>query len=167
VKEGIKYRVKVMERFPDILMRLYKSVDELAELFPGQPFTPDGHMISSIGEALAQYYYGVKINRLSTQGEDGNAECGPVEVKTTQRESVAFRCEPKTLLVLKLYSNGDFEEIYNGNGSRVWALINTEKKPSNGQYQVKLKNLRRLTIEVPPEEKLKMVRQKRIITTKT
>jgi hypothetical protein len=167
VKERIKYRVKIMERFPDILMKLYKSVDELEKLFPGRPFTPDGHMIGSIGEALAQYYYGVKLNRPSTQGEDGHAECGPVEIKTTQRESVAFRCEPKTLLVLKLYSNGDFEEIYNGNGSRVWALINTEKKPSNGQYQVKLKNLRRLTKEVPSEEKLKMVRQKRVIATKT
>jgi len=156
-----------MERFPDILMRLYKSVDELEKLFPGRPFTPDGHMISSIGEALAQYYYGVKINRPSIQGEDGKTDCGPVEVKTTQRESVAFRCEPPKLLVLKLYSNGYFEEIYNGNGSRVWALINTEKKPKNGQYQVKLKNLRRLTKEVPPEEKLKRIRQKKVIATKT
>jgi hypothetical protein len=149
-----------MERFPDILKRLYKIVDELEELFPGRPFTPDGHMIGSIGEALAQYYYGVKLQRPSTQGEDGQAECGPVEIKTTQRESVAFRCEPKKLLVLKLYSNGEFEEIYNGNGSRVWATINTERRPTNGQYQIKLKTLRRLTKMVPPEEKLKMVRQK-------
>lgn len=150
-----------MEKFPDILQRLYKIVDELEVLFPGRPFTPDGHMIGSIGEALAQYYYGVKLNRPSTQGEDGQAECGPVEVKTTQRESVAFRCEPKTLLVLKLYSNGDFEEIYNGNGSRVWATINTGRRPGNGQYQVKLKTLRRLMKEVPAGEKLKMVRPKK------
>ncbi|MBI4765866.1 MAG: hypothetical protein HY787_14920 [Deltaproteobacteria bacterium] len=126
-------------------------------LFPGRPFIPDGHMIGSIGEALAQHYYGLKLNRPSTQGEDGQAEGRSVEVKTTQRESVAFRSEPKTLLVLKLYSNGDFEEIYNGNGSRVWATINTEKRPGNGQYQVKLKNLRRLMKEVPESEKLKRV----------
>jgi hypothetical protein len=147
-----------MERFPNILKRLYKIVDELEDLFPGRPFTPDGHMIGSIGEALAQYYYGVTLNRPSTQGEDGQAESGPVEVKTTQRESVAFRSEPKTLLVLKLYSNGVFEEIYNGNGSRVWATINTERRPGNGQYQVKLKTLRRLMKEVPAGEKLKKVR---------
>lgn len=146
-----------MERFPGILQRLYKIVDELENLFPGRPFTPDGHMIGSIGEALAQYYYGVKLNQPSTPGENGQAEGRPVEVKTTQRESVAFRSEPKTLLVLKLYSNGDFEEIYNGHGSRVWATINTEKRPSNGQYQVKLKNLRRLMKEVPESEKLKRV----------
>jgi hypothetical protein len=150
-----------MENLPNILKRLYKIVDELEDLFPGRPFTPDGHMIGSIGEALAQYYYGVILNRPSTQGEDGQTECGPVEVKTTQRESVAFRSEPKTLLVFKLYSNGDFEEIYNGNGSRVWATINTERRPSNGQYQVKLKNLRRLMKEVPGSEKIKMVRPKK------
>jgi hypothetical protein len=150
-----------MERFPYILKRLYKIVEELEELFPGRPFTPDGHMIGSIGEALAQYYYGVVLKRPATQGEDGQAECGPVEVKTTQRESVAFRSEPKTLLVFKLYSNGVFEEIYNGNGSRVWATLNTERRPSNGQYQVKLKTLRRLMKEVPAGEKLKMVRPKK------
>ncbi len=149
-----------MEKFPDILKRLYKVVGELEELFPGRPFTPDGHMIGSIGEALAQYYYGVKLNRPSTQGEDGQTERGPVEVKTAQRESIAFRSEPKTLLVLKLYSNGDFEEIYNGNGSRVWATINIERRPTKGQYQVKLKTLRRLMKEVPAAEKLKMVRPK-------
>ena len=149
-----------MERIPDILKRLYKIVAELEELFPGRPFTPDGHMIGSIGEAIAQYYYGVKLNRPSNPGRDGPAEYGPVEVKTTQRESVTFRSEPKTLLVLKLYSNGDFEEIYNGPGSRVWATINTERRPGHGHYQVKLKNLRRLMKEVPPGEKLKRVHPK-------
>lgn len=155
-----------MERFPDILKRLYKVVGELEELFPGRPFTPDGHMIGSIGEALAHYYYGVNLNRPSTQGEDGKTERVPVEVKTTQRESVAFRSEPKTLLVLKLYSNGHFDEIYNGKGSRVWATINTENRPNKGQYQVKLKTLRRLMKEVPAVEKLKMVRPKEQLQVK-
>ena len=65
-----------MDKFPDILKKLYKIVGELEELFPGRPFTPDGHMIGSIGEALAQYYYGVKLNRPSTPGEDGQTELG-------------------------------------------------------------------------------------------
>jgi uncharacterized protein DUF6998 len=139
VKERIKNaRKRVMERFPNILKRLYRIVDELEDLFPGRPFTPDGHMIGSIGEALAQYYYGITLNRPSTQGEDGQAEYGPVEVKTTQRESVAFRSEPRALLVLKLYSNGVFEEIYNGNGSRVWATINTERRPNPVTVNIKL-----------------------------
>jgi hypothetical protein len=117
-------------------------------------------MVGSIGEALAQYYYGVRLNRPSTEGEDGQAGCGPVEVKITQRENVALRSKPKTLLVFKLFENGDFEEVYNGGGSRVWATINTERTPSNGQFQVRLNTLRRLMREVPESERVKKVRPK-------
>jgi len=147
-----------MKTFPDIMQRLYGIVAELEGLFPGRPFTPDGHMLGSIGESLAQYYYGVTLNRPSAKGEDGQAECGGVEVKITQRESVAFRCLPETLLVLKLFKDGRFEEVYNGSGSRVWATVSTKTMPSNGQHQVRLSTLRRLMKEAAVQEKLKMIR---------
>lgn len=47
---------------------LYSISQELESLFPGRHYTPDGHMIGSIGEALAACCYG--LLRLS-----GN--CGP------------------------------------------------------------------------------------------
>lgn len=147
-----------MKRFPEIIDRLYGIVAELEALFPGRPFTPDGHMLGSIGESLAQYYYGVTLNRPSTKGEDGQAACGGVEVKITQREHVAFRCSPKTLLVLKLFKDGRFEEVYNGSGSRVWATVSNKRMPGNGQYPVRLSTLRRLMKDVAEQEKLKMIR---------
>jgi len=147
-----------MKTFPKILNRLYRVVSELEILFPGRPFTPDGHMLGSIGESLAQHYYGVNLYRPSKKGEDGQAACGPVEVKITQRESVALRCKPKTLLVFKLFKSGAFEEVYNGQGSRVWATVNKKKTPSNGQYQIRLNTLRRLMKDVSEHEKVKMIR---------
>ena len=36
---------------------LYSISQELEDLFPGRHYTPDGHMIGSIGEALAACCY--------------------------------------------------------------------------------------------------------------
>ncbi|MBW8042608.1 MAG: hypothetical protein FVQ85_21795 [Planctomycetes bacterium] len=38
---------------PSIVQELYSIVDRLEELFPGRRFTPDGHLVGSIGEVLA------------------------------------------------------------------------------------------------------------------
>jgi hypothetical protein len=31
-------------------------------MFPGGHFTPDGHMVGSIGEAIAAYHYGIDLS---------------------------------------------------------------------------------------------------------
>jgi len=40
---------------------LYEISHNLEELFPGRHYTPDGHMIGSIGEALAASYYNLEL----------------------------------------------------------------------------------------------------------
>lgn len=35
-----------------LVQRLYRITSELEELYPGRHFTPDGHMVGSIGEVL-------------------------------------------------------------------------------------------------------------------
>ncbi|MEY3457412.1 MAG: hypothetical protein RL215_569 [Planctomycetota bacterium] len=40
-------------RFPQLLRDIYAAVDELERMFPGRHFTPDGHMVGSIGEAFS------------------------------------------------------------------------------------------------------------------
>ena len=40
---------------------LYEISQELEALFPGRHYTPDGHMIGSIGEALAASYYNLEL----------------------------------------------------------------------------------------------------------
>ncbi len=146
------------EQFPEIIRRLYRVVDDLEKMFPGRHFTPDGHMVGSLGEALAAYYYGLDLLAASSRGRD--AICGEkvVEIKATQGEVVGFRCAPQHLLVLKLRRDGTFTEIYNGSGDRVWAVVNGKRMPSNGQHQVRLSTLRKLMEQVPPSERLPRIR---------
>src|SRR6476646_3627402 len=104
-------------RFQSLVVQLYEIVRQLEEMFPGRPFTPDGHMVGSLGECHVGSKYGIELYVPSTKGKDGACPAQPsVEIKTTQGNSVAFRCEPVHLIVIRLLRNGDFEEIYNGPG---------------------------------------------------
>lgn len=145
-------------QFPQIIHRLYAIVEELEEMFPGRHFTPDGHMVGSIGEALAAYYYGLELLPASSKGRD--ATCGEkiVEIKATQGSTVGLRCVPEHLLVLKLARDGSFSEIYNGDGERVWKMLSHKPVPSNGQYKVGLSTLKRLMKDVPERDRLARIR---------
>src|SRR5262245_19757777 len=43
------------QRFPELIRDLYRIVGELVTMFPGRPFTPDGHMVGSLAECYAEY----------------------------------------------------------------------------------------------------------------
>jgi hypothetical protein len=140
--------------FPKLLRAIYEAVDGLEAMFPGRFFTPDGHMVGSLGEALAAYYYGIQLSQASTQCHDGICENRQVQVKATQGDRVAITSQPEHLLVLKLNRDGSFIETYNGPGSLVWNLVAHKPKPKNGQYQVSLATLRRLMEGVDPHDRL-------------
>lgn len=123
-------------------------------MFKGRHFTPDGHMVGSIGEALAAYYYGLELLPASTAGCDATKDGRRIEIKATQGARVAFRCAPEYLIVLKVDKTGGFREIYNGKGARVWDLVKDKRMPSNGQHQVSLLQLQRLNFLVEPGERI-------------
>jgi len=126
------------KRFPQLIVELYRLVAELESMFPGRPFTPDGHMVGSLAECFAEYYYGLNLFRCSYPGHDAQTDTCKVEIKATQGTSVSLRSAPDKLLVFLLQRNGSFEEVYNGPGAPVWALVEAKPRPSNGQYQVRL-----------------------------
>lgn len=130
--------------FPALIRELYAVVARLTAMFPGRHFTPDGHLVGSLGEALAKHYYGIELSPASTQGYDGTRDGKKVEVKTTQGATVALSSGPEHLLVLKLLPDGGFEEHYNGPGKPVWDLLKERKPTKNGQQQVRLTVLRSL-----------------------
>ncbi|MDZ4689176.1 MAG: hypothetical protein SH850_29215 [Planctomycetaceae bacterium] len=141
-------------RLPVIIREMYRLIDELEAMFEGRRFTPDGHMVGSIGEAIAAHYYGLALLPASTKGRDATIETRSVEIKATQGASVALRHKPDRLLVLKLHRNGTWDEVYNGPGDIVWDLVGHKPLPSNGQYQVRCSKLRELMEKVPPELRL-------------
>lgn len=145
-------------RFPGLIKQLYEMVAELEDMFPGRHFTPDGHMVGSIGEALAAHYYGLTLLTASTKGRDAMKDGRSVEVKATQRLSVALRHEPELLLALKLHPDGNFTEIYNGEGWRVWNAVKNKPMPSTGQYKISLARLAELNEQVSERERLQRIK---------
>ncbi|XME02136.1 DUF6998 domain-containing protein [Lachnospiraceae bacterium C1.1] len=81
---------------------LLTIVRELEERFPGRKFTLDGHLLGSIGEVLAEYYYGIKLYPNSTKTHDGHVDGKNVQIKITQGTSVDIMDIPDYLIVLFL-----------------------------------------------------------------
>ena len=75
---------------------LYEISQELETLFPGRHYTPDGHMIGSIGEALAASYYNLELFTASEETHDAKAPDGRlVQIKATQINRVSLSSEPE------------------------------------------------------------------------
>ena len=133
---------------------LYEISQELETLFPGRHYTPDGHMIGSIGEALAAGCYNLELFPASEETHDAKAPDGRlVQIKATQIDRVALSSEPKWLLVLKIHKDGTFSEEYNGPGKLAWEYCGKLQK--NGQRPISLAKLRELQAAVPQAERLK------------
>ena len=137
------------EKFQSLVKQLYTTVDELERMFPGRHFTPDGHMVGSIGECLVADAYGLELMPASNKGYDAVTSSGlKIEIKATQSKSVAFRSEPEHTIVIKILPDGTFEEVFNGPGGMVWQQFNGKALPSNGQYQISVNKLKTLNQQV-------------------
>lgn len=144
------------DRFPELIADLYRIVGELEAMFPGRHFTPDGHLVGSLGECLAAHHYGLELLAASSPGVDAIADGRSVEIKATQGDRVALRSGPEHLLVLHLDRSGGFSEIYNGPGELVWRELRDKPRPSNGQHPVSLARLKELMTQVPTDARLPM-----------
>ena len=142
-------------RFRALVRELYRTVDELERMFPGRSFTPDGHLVGSLGEAIVADAYGLTLMTASNEGYDAVAIDGrKVEIKATQARSVAFRSCPEHVIAIRIGRGGEWEEIYNGSGSRVWERFNGKPLPKNGQYAILLSTLRKLHDDGPEDERI-------------
>ena len=62
-----------VEKVPGLVGQLYELVAQLEGLFPGRRFTPDGHLVGSIGEVIAAHRYGLELLPHSAQGHDARS----------------------------------------------------------------------------------------------
>lgn len=138
-----------------IIKELYKLTGRLERMYPGRHFTPDGHLVGSIGEVFAAERYGISLFTASCETHDGIAPDGRlVQIRATQRRAIGISREPDNLLVLSIDEKGRLEEVYNGPGKPVWQLISNRKRPKTGQCQVSLARLRLLNAVVSPEDRI-------------
>jgi hypothetical protein len=146
-----------------LVAKLYEVVDGLETIFPGRHFTPDGHLVGSLGESLAAYMFGLTLATASTTAHDAIDAGGVrVEIKATQRRTVALSASAspspsERLVVLRLNSHGPPEVVYNGPADRVWSVAGPAQK--NGQRTISLTRLRQLNAEVADHHRLPVVRQ--------
>lgn len=141
-----------------LVKQLYATVSELEEMFPGRHFTPDGHMVGSLGECLVADAYALELKPASNQGYDAVTASGlEVEIKATQSNSVAFRSQPQHTIIIKIFPDGTFEEVYNGPGVLVWEQFKDKQLPRNGQFQVPITKLRKLNQSLAEEDRVPRV----------
>lgn len=142
-----------IEEIPEKIQRLYKIVSELEAAFPGRRFTPDGHLVGSIGEVLAEHHFGLHLFPGSTETHDAKSPCGKkVQIKATQGRAVGIRSEPDHLIVLKILPSGGFNTVFNGPGNLAWEKAGKMQK--NGQRVISVSKLEHLMKEVAVYQKV-------------
>ena len=147
------------KKFKCLVTDLYRIVSELEKMFPGRHFTPDGHMVGSLGECIVANAYDLELQPASNKGFDAISPCNKkVEIKATQSSRVAFRSCPEHAIVIKILPDGTFEEFYNGKGSRIWEVFSGKALPSNGQYQISLVKLETLNKTVSDAERIRALK---------
>ena len=146
-----------VKQIPALVQKLYGIVAELEASFPGRKFTPDGHLVGSIGEVLAAHIYDLKLLTASEPTHDAQSADGRyVQIKATQARSVGLRSKPDYLLVLKLMPDGTTTEVFNGPGDLPWNAAG--KMQSNGQRSIGLNRLSELMVKIPEHQRLKRVK---------
>lgn len=141
-----------------LVPELFQITKGLEAAAPGRHFTPDGHLVGSIGEAVAAARYGLELTTASTKGVDAHHKASgrSVEIKATvEGKKIALRgMEPEAdhLLVLRINRDGSASEIYNGPAAPGWAAAG--RIQSNGQRVVSVSRLMSLQTKVSAEQKL-------------
>jgi hypothetical protein len=137
----------MIDKLPKLIADLYNIVDELTAMFPEQKFTPDGHLVGSIGEAVAKEIYGLKLMPASTKNYDGTLYGQKVQVKITSGIRVQISATndyPALLIVLYLDRKAGFTEIYAGEFPK--SFITKHTKNTHGYYQCSLKKLKDMDV---------------------
>jgi len=127
---------------PEPVVRIYQAVADLERRYPGRRFTPDGHLVGSIGEVIAAEALGLQLHPMSHQGHDAFDVNGHVQIKMTAGKSIAMYGTCERLVVLRVVSPTEAEIVYDGPGAPAWEQAG--KMGKNGQRVIRLARLRQI-----------------------
>ena len=130
---------------PTPVAKIFEAVAELERLYPGRRFTPDGHLVGSIGEVVAAEALGLTLYPASNPEHDGHDGCREVQIKTigTRAKGVSMYATSDRSIVLQFLSATQIEIIFDGDGASVWDAAG-KVSLKNGQRVISLKKLRML-----------------------
>ena len=128
-------------KLPAPVADIYRAVEALSAAYPGRKFTPDGHLVGSIGEVVAAEALGLTLYPGSHPGHDAfDADGRDVQIKMTGGRSVSLYATCDRLVVLRVVSPEEAEIVYDGPGEPIWAAAGTTQK--NGQRSISLSRVR-------------------------
>lgn len=155
IMEKIVYTKEKMDAIKEKIQKLISIVKELETDFPGRHFTLDGHLVGSIGEVMAAYYYGIELYAASAVVHDGEIDGKKVQIKISQQDDIVINHEPEYLIVLYLRKNGDVFEVYNGPGEAPWN--SASKRDSHNNRHMRVNKLMELDKQVSDEFRIAVV----------
>jgi len=126
-------------KLPPPVAAIYRAVAELEALYPDRKFTPDGHLVGSIGEVVAAEALILTLHPSSHPGHDAFGADGDVQIKMTGGESVSLYATCDRLVVLRVVSPQEAEIVYDGIGKPAWDEAGPMGK--NGQRRISIKRL--------------------------
>jgi hypothetical protein len=129
-------------KLPASVAAIYRAVAELEAAYPGRNFTPDGHLVGSIGEVIAAENLGLKLYPSGHPVHDAYDDNGDVQIKMTVDDAFGMYGPCERLLVLRIVSPEEAEIVFFGCGDLAWASAG--KPRTNGQRVVRLAKLRAL-----------------------
>lgn len=156
-KECISYTAEKMNGIKDKVQQLIGIVNELEEDFHGRHFTLDGHLVGSIGEVMASYYYGIDLYTASAVAHDGEIDGKQIQIKITQQEDIVINHEPEYLIALYLNKNGNVYEIYNGPGKEPWD--SASKRDSHNNRHMRVNKLMEIDQHVEEDRRIKAIHE--------
>ena len=150
--DRISYTEEKMNNIKLQVQKLIGIVNELEADFPGRHFTLDGHLVGSIGEVMAAYYYGVELYTASAVAHDGEVDGKKVQIKISQQDNIVINHEPEYLIVLYLNKGGNIYEVYNGPGKEPWE--NASKRDSHNNRHMMVNKLLELDKAVCDDQRV-------------
>lgn len=129
---------------PSAVQRIYQAVQELEESYPGRKFTPDGHLVGSIGEVIAAQAFDLELLPMSHKGHDARDQDGRmVQIKLTGGKRVSMYGESERLIVMRFIDPTIAGLVYDGCGKAAWDAAGPVQK--NGQRSISLARLQTLS----------------------
>ncbi|MBO9547694.1 DUF2442 domain-containing protein [Caulobacter sp.] len=131
-------------RLPSPVAAIFKAVEDLEKLYPGRKFTPDGHLVGSIGEVIAAEALSLVLHPASHPSHDAHdPRTGrDVQIKLTGGKSVSLYDTCDRLVVLRVRDAEHAEVVYDGDGHPAWEAAGAKQK--NGQRRISIAKLKRL-----------------------
>lgn len=125
-----------------IMATLFSAQNALRELAPGYKWAGLGNLLGDYGEFVACAHYGLEKAPAGSNGFDARTPEGQsVQIKANHAASqIGFRGEADLMLVIKVDTDGTWEQVYYGPFAQVKAVSRYSAR--DNKYMVAIRTLK-------------------------